>query len=161
VACALAAGNPAIEVWAVEREAAAARFARTNVERLDLHHRVTVLQGDLFAPLVGEGLLERADLVTANPPYLAGSTLSDLPAEVRDWEPRAALDGGPDGTAIVARILDTAPAWLRPGGTLLVEIGEDQGEWAKARAGGDPRYRAITVHRDFRGAERLLEARRV
>ena len=162
VACALAThGPPPLTVWAVERSPAAARWARANVDRLGLAPRVTVLEGDLFAPLAGRELEGRLDLITANPPYLASATLGTLPAEVRDWEPREALDGGPDGAAVILRILAAAPEWLGAGGTLLVEIQEDQAAWVRARAGADPRYGTVAVHRDFRGAERLLEARRV
>jgi release factor glutamine methyltransferase len=161
VACALAAGGGGLTVWAVERESAAAAWARANVARLGVEAWVTVVEGDLFTPLRGRGLAGRCDLVAANPPYLAESILATLPAEVREWEPRAALDGGPDGTRVVAQILAEAPRWLRSGGTLLVEIGEDHGAWARARLAADPRYQGGTVHRDFRGCERLLEARRV
>ena len=161
VACALADGRADLVVWAVEREPAAAAWAHANVARLGLGGRVTVMEGDLFAPLAGQGLAGRCDVIAANPPYLAESTLATLPAEVGEWEPRAALDGGPDGTQVVARILDGAPDWLRPGGTLVVEIGEDQGAWVRARIAGDPRYETGIVHRDFRGCERSLEARRV
>ena len=161
VACALADRRADLVVWAVEREPAAAAWARANVARLGLGGRVTVMDGDLFAPLAGQGLAGRCDVIAANPPYLAESTLATLPAEVGEWEPRAALDGGPDGTQVVARILDGAPDWLRPGGTFVVEIGEDQGAWVRARIAGDPRYETGIVHRDFRGCERTLEARRV
>ena len=161
VACALADRRADLVVWAVEREPAAAAWAHANVARLGLGGRVTVMEGDLFAPLAGQGLAGRCDVVAANPPYLAESTLATLPAEVGEWEPRAALDGGPDWTQVVARILDGAPDWLRPGGTLVVEIGEDQGAWVRARIAGDPRYETGIVHRDFRGCERSLEARRV
>ena len=161
VACALATRRGDLVVWAVEREPAAAAWAHANVARLGLGGRVTVMEGDLFAPLAGQGLAGRCDVIAANPPYLAESTLATLPAEVGEWEPRAALDGGPDGTQVVARILDGAPDWLRPGGTLVVEIGEDQGAWIRARIAGDPRYETGIVHRDFRGCERTLEARRV
>ena len=157
---ALAARRGDLVVWAVEREPTAAAWARANVARLGLDARVTVLEGDLFAPLRGRGLAGRCDVVAANPPFLAESVLATLPAEVRDWEPRAALDGGPDGTAVVGRLLEEAPDWLRPGGTLVVEIGEDQGAWVRARIAGDPRYATGIVHRDFRGCERSLEARR-
>ena len=73
-----------------------------------------------------------ADLVVANPPYLATPILPALPVEVRDWEPREALDGGPDGLAVIRRLLAEAPEWLRAGGALLAEIGEDQGPTALA-----------------------------
>jgi len=161
VACALAAGGGGLAVWAVEREPAAAAWGRANVARLGLGAWVRVVEGDLFTPLQGRGLAGRCDVVAANPPYLAESILATLPSEVRDWEPRAALDGGPGGTRVVAEILAEAPRWLRSGGTLLVEIAEDQGAWARARVADDPRYEGGTVDPDFRGCERLLEARRV
>jgi release factor glutamine methyltransferase len=96
----------------------------------------------------------------ANPPYLAASILSTLPVEVRDWEPGAALDGGGDGLDVIRRLLGEAPDWLRPGAGLLVEIGEEQGPVAQALVRADGRYGEALVHRDFRGCERVLEARR-
>jgi release factor glutamine methyltransferase len=86
--------------------------------------------------------------------------LPDLPVEVRDWEPREALDGGPDGLAVIRRLVREAPTWLRPGGALLIEIGHAHGAATVALASGDPRYAAVRLHRDFRGQDRLLEARR-
>jgi release factor glutamine methyltransferase len=101
------------------------------------------------------------DLVVANPPYLAAPVLPALPVEVRDWEPREALDGGPDGLAVIRQLLALAPEWLRPRGGLLVEIGEDQGSAVRGLVAADARYQAEAfVHRDFRGRDRVLEARR-
>jgi release factor glutamine methyltransferase len=160
LACALAARRPAWDVWAVERAPAAAGWARLNAERLGLAARVRVVEGDLFAPLGIPRGGGSADLIVANPPYLATAVLPTLPAEVRAWEPPEALDGGVDGLAVVRRLLGEAPAWLRAGGTLLVEIGEDQGAAVRALVAEDGRYRDAVVHRDFRGADRLLEARR-
>jgi release factor glutamine methyltransferase len=160
IACALAARRPDWTVWAVDRAPAASACARDNVRRLGLAAQVRVLSGDLFGPLGGRGLEGRLDLVVANPPYLATAALQGLPAEVREWEPRAALDGGEDGLVLVRRVVGEAPAWLRTGGGLLVEIGEDQGAAVRALVAADGRYEEGRVHRDFRGAERLLEARR-
>jgi release factor glutamine methyltransferase len=157
VACALAAGRPQARVWAVERDPAAAGWARINVADQGLAGRVTVLEGDLFGPLAGVGLAGRADLVVANPPYIARPALATLPAEVRDWEPALALDGGPDGLALVRRLLDEAPGFARPGGRVLLEIGHDQAPALRARLGGDPRYGPPVFHRDLRGYERVLE----
>lgn len=160
VACALATRDGALEVWAVERSAEAAAVARENVDRLGLGKRVRVLEGDLFAPLAAHGLAGRCDLVVANPPYIARPLWPALPAEVRSWEPALALDGGPDGLLVVDRILAGAPAFLRSGGTLLVECGDGQAGRLRARVAADERYGPPEVHRDFRGAERVLEVRR-
>lgn len=160
VACALGARRLGWTVWAVERAGLAADCARANVRRLGLDGRVRVREGDLFGPLRGFVPAGAADLVVANPPYLATPILPALPIEVRDWEPRAALDGGPDGLEVIRRLFAQAPEWLRPGGGLLAEIGEEQGPAALALIEADGRYAEALVHRDFRGCERVLEARR-
>ncbi len=157
VACALAARRPGLTVWAVELSSEAARFARVNVKRLGLADRVTVLEGDLFAPLAGLGLSRHCDLVVANPPYLARPALAALPAEVRDWEPTQALDGGPDGLAVATRILSEAPGFARAGGRVLLEVGDDHADRLRVRLAADPRYGAPVFHRDLRGCERVLE----
>jgi release factor glutamine methyltransferase len=157
VACALAVRRPEVLVWAVEREPAAAAWARANVAAHGLAPRVTVVEGSLFGPLAGLGLDGRVDLVVANPPYIARPALADLPAEVRGWEPAAALDGGPDGLAVIGRILDQAPAVARPGAPVLLEIGDDHAAALRGRLAGDPRYGLPRFHRDLRGDERVLE----
>ena len=160
VACALARRRPDWTIWAVERDAAAIECARANAVRLDLEGRVRVRAGDLFAPLRGTVAAETADLVVANPPYLATPILPTLPVEVREWEPRMALDGGVDGLAVIRRLLAEAAEWLRPGGGLLVEIGEEHGSTVRTLVAGDRRYDEADVHRDFRGCDRVLEVRR-
>lgn len=159
IACALAARQPGWTVWAVEQAAPAAECARANVRRLRLEGRVRVREGDLFAPIGDAVAAQGVNLVVANPPYLAEPLLATLPVEVREWEPRAALAGGSDGLDVVRRLLAAAPGWLRPGGALLVEIGEEQGPAARALVAADARYAESCVHRDFRGCERVLEAR--
>jgi release factor glutamine methyltransferase len=160
IACALAARRPGWAVWAVERAPATAAWARANAGRLGLAGRLQVVEGDLLAALVGRAPAGAVDLIVANPPYLATAELPGLPAEVREWEPRGALDGGPDGLAVVRRVLAAAPDWLRPGGHLMVEIGETHGAAVTALLAADGRYADAAVHRDFRGRERLLQARR-
>jgi release factor glutamine methyltransferase len=160
IACALAVRRPGWTVWAIEQAAPAAAYARVNVQRLGLDTRVRVLDGDLFAPLAGRVPAGAADLVVANPPYLAAPLLPALPAEVRDWEPPGAIDGGADGLAVIRRLLAEAPAWLCPGRVALVEIGEEHGPAVVALVGADPRYAEVVVRRDFLGRDRVLEARR-
>ena len=160
IACALGQRRPEWTVWAVEQAAPAADCARANVRRLGLDGRVRVLEGDLFGPLRGRVPAGAVDLAVANPPYLAAPILPILPVEVRDWELRAALDGGADGLDVIRRLLGEAPDWLRPKGGLLVEIGEEQGPAVHALVRADGRYAGARVHRDFRGCDRVLEARR-
>jgi release factor glutamine methyltransferase len=160
LACALAVRRPDWRVWAVEQAAAAVAWARSNVGRLGLDGRVRILEGDLWTPLRGRVSPGTADLIVANPPYLAAPLLPALPAEVREWEPRASLAGGADGLDVIRRVLRDGAGWLRPGGALLVEIGEEHGPAAAALAGRDARYAEVGVRRDFRGRDRVLEARR-
>lgn len=81
--------------------------------------------GDLAEPLPAE-LRGRVDVLVANAPYVPTTAISMMPPEAREHEPHAALDGGDDGLAILRRVIDLAPALLRPGGHLLVETGEGQ-----------------------------------
>ncbi len=157
VACALAVKRPGIAVRAVELSAEAAAWARRNVARLGVADRVTVLEGDLFAPLAARGLERACDLVVANPPYIARPALAALPEEVRRWEPALALDGGPTGLAVIARILTTAPAFVRPGGRVLLEIGRDHAPALRAHLVSDAHYGLSLFHRDLLGYERVLE----
>jgi len=109
-----------VELHATDIDPAAVRCARRNVVA---PHRV--YQGDLFEPLPS-GLHGRVDLLVANTPYVPTGAVELLPREARLHEPRVALDGGPDGLALLRRIAAAAPQWLAPGGHLLIETSEDQ-----------------------------------
>ncbi|HET8579159.1 MAG TPA: peptide chain release factor N(5)-glutamine methyltransferase [Methylomirabilota bacterium] len=156
IACAVAATLPEAEVWAIERSLGALAVAFGNVRRLGLADRVRLLAGDLFEPLgaVRAGL----DLVVSNPPYLPTAILGSLPPEVSLHEPRVALDGGPDGMGVIRRIIAGAPAALRPGGWLLMEIGEEQaGPLASLMAAEG--FSGIRARHDLRGVERYIGGR--
>jgi len=160
IALALAAARPAVRVWAVERSAEARAWAEANVAGLGLGDQVVLLAGDLWAPLRGLGLEGTVDLVVSNPPYIPAEQLAELPEEVRAHEPLEALDGGPGGLALHRRILEGAPALLRPGGVLLLEIGEGQTAPLAELAAAGGVFEAPAFHRDLVGIERVLEARR-
>ncbi len=117
VAVALAHARPGATVVATEIDPVAARCARAN--------GVQVSEGDLDSGLPA-ALMGLVDVMTANVPYVPTGAIALLPRDVRTYEPRLALDGGPDGLTFVRRVLDLAPRWLRPGGTLVIEIGPDQ-----------------------------------
>lgn len=118
VALVLKATRSSARVVATEVDPTAVACARSN--------GVDVLVGDLDQPLP-VALERRLDVLTANVPYVPTSALALLPRDVREYEPRSALDGGADGLDFVRRVLDVAPRWLRPGtGRVLIEIGPDQ-----------------------------------
>ncbi|WP_075216693.1 50S ribosomal protein L3 N(5)-glutamine methyltransferase [Mongoliimonas terrestris] len=109
---------PNAAVDAVDISADALAVARANVDDHGVADRVTLIEGDLFAPLHGRTY----DLILTNPPYVEAAVMDALPAEYRH-EPDLALAGGEDGLDIVRRILAAAPAHLALGGGLLCEIG--------------------------------------
>jgi len=109
---------PAAAIDAVDISADALAVAAKNVAAHDLAGRITLLQGDLFAPVAGK----RYDLILANPPYVDAPGMAALPPECRH-EPALALDGGPDGIAVVRRIIDNAPRHLAGNAGLLCEVG--------------------------------------
>lgn len=156
IACALASGLPGAEVLAVEVAAGALAVASRNVRELGLSARVRLLAGDLFAPL--GSLSASLDLVVANPPYLPSAVIASLPPEVSRHEPRAALDGGPDGLGVIRRIVAGAPPVLKPGGWLLMEIGEEQaGPLASLMAAEG--FSGIRARRDLNRVERYIGGR--
>jgi len=156
IACAIAHARPAAEVLAVELSGGALAVASRNVRELGLGGRVRLLAGDLFAPL--GSIPASLDLVVANPPYLPSAVIASLPPEVSRHEPRAALDGGPDGMSVIRRIVAGAPAVLKPAGWLLMEIGEDQaGPLASLMAAEG--FSRIRARRDLNGVERYIGGR--
>jgi len=155
IACALAARLPGLRALATDCSLPALAVASRNVRSHGLSDRVRLLAGDLLEPL-GDGA--RLDLVIANPPYVPSAVIRSLPAEVSAWEPRLALDGGPDGMAVLRRIIASAPAVLAPGGWLLLEIGDDQaGPLASLLAAQG--FTGIRSRRDLNGVERYVGGR--
>jgi ribosomal protein L3 glutamine methyltransferase len=112
---------PGAMVDAVDISRDALDVAARNVAAHGLADRVTLHGGDLFEPVAGE----RYDLIIANPPYVDAGGMAALPPECRH-EPALALDGGPDGIAIVRRIIEAAGPYLTDEGGLLCEIGRDR-----------------------------------
>jgi release factor glutamine methyltransferase len=134
IGAALLAARPDLVLHAADHDPAAVACARGN-----LPGAAGVHLGDLLAALPPE-LAGRVDVVVASTPYVPSDAVGAMPAEAREHEPRAALDGGGDGLDVLRRLAGQAPAWLRPGGRLLVECAEHQADAARAalvRAGFD------------------------
>jgi release factor glutamine methyltransferase len=122
VAVALASERPELLVDAVDISADALCVAQENVARYGLKERVRLIEGDLFEPLE-TGI--RYAVITANPPYVTSAEMATLQNEVQK-EPRLALCGGDDGLDVIRRIISAAPAYLKPGGTLILEVASRQ-----------------------------------
>ncbi len=147
---------PDVEVWATDASEDALAVARANTAALGRRATVVRLaQGSWYQALPDE-LQGTFDVVVANPPYVPAGAL--MPRQVADHEPALALYGGPDGLAHVRTVVAGASAWLRAGGTLVVEIGDDQGDAAIALAHAAG-LGEVAVHPDLAGKPRALVAR--
>jgi release factor glutamine methyltransferase len=157
IALALAAALPDAEVWATDANEDALTVARANIAGAGTNAaRVRVAGGSWFDALP-EGLRGSLLLVVANPPYVAAH--EELPRVVRDWEPADALVAGPTGLEALAHLVDVAPTWLDPAGTLVLELAPHQGDAVaeRARAVG---FAEVQLRRDLTGRIRALVARR-
>lgn len=159
VAVSLAVHLPACRVTATDISAAALEAARANAEGHAVADRVTLLEGDLYDALDSADA-QPADYLLSNPPYVAEGEWAGLQREIREHEPREALVAGPRGTEIVGRILKGAPAYLRPGGVLMVEIGSGQGAAAREMAEAVRGLAEVEILKDYAGLDRILLARR-
>ena len=117
----LAHAYPAADVDAVDISTDALTVAQRNVADYGLADRINLIRSDLFSNLSGKSY----DLIISNPPYVTAMAMGDLPAEYRH-EPRLALAGGEDGLDAVRTILEQAPRFLNPDGTLVVEVGHNR-----------------------------------
>jgi release factor glutamine methyltransferase len=154
IAAALASERPEANVDAVEASPEAAGLARANLDRLGLDDRVTVLEGEWFAPVGARAYY----LIVANPPYVAES---DPLLETGDVaaEPRQALAAGEEGLDAYRAIVPRAMEHLEAGGWLVLEIGWEQGEAVSALL-AEAGFEDIAVHPDYGGRDRIVEGRR-
>lgn len=120
----------------------------------------TLLRSDMFSALAErteDGALKRYDVIVSNPPYIPSAVVDELEPEVRDYEPRIALDGTADGLRFYRILAAESVHYLKPGGRIYLEIGYDQGERVPALL-ADAGFRDITVIRDFGGNDRVVAA---
>jgi release factor glutamine methyltransferase len=157
IALALAQELPDVEVWATDLSIDALEVARANLVGAGaaLAGRVHLRPGDWFSALPGE-LRGALAVVVANPPYVAEH--EQLPAEVGEWEPRQALFAGPSGLEALLHLVAEAPAWLAPGGALVLEFAPHQADVLidRARTYG---WGHVSVHTDLAGRDRVFVAR--
>lgn len=111
-------------------------------------------EGSVYTPVPGE----RFDVVVSNPPYIAEGERGELDAEVRDWEPQAALYAGPDGLDVLREIVGGAPEYLNAGGLLALEIGCSQGEPVTELIANMGAFATPRLVRDLAGRTRIVLA---
>jgi release factor glutamine methyltransferase len=153
---ALALKCPAASLHALERSPEALNVARQNAARHGVADRIRFLLSDGFSA-VPHGTA--FDLILSNPPYIPTPELATLEPEVREHEPRCALDGGPDGLDYFRCLAATAGSWLRPAGRLMVEFGDGQAA-AVAEMFGRENWVVEAIHEDYTHRPRLMVARR-
>ena len=160
IALSIVAERPGVRLFATDSDPGAVDVASANLAGLGgfAAARVRLLKGDWWSALPAE-LRGGIDVVVSNPPYIAAREMAGLGAEVRDWEPRTALEAGPSGTEAIASILNSAPGWLRPGGVAVLEIAPHQAAEARALA-AEAGFAEILVRPDLAGRDRALVARR-
>ncbi len=169
IAVALASQLPQARVRACDVSAEALAVARTNAVAHNVAGRITFMRADMRegrpqtdASPSGrpQGAAPAFDLIVSNPPYIAAPEFATLQAEVRDWEPRLALDGGRDGLDFYRRLLQDCPVQLRPGGWLVMEIGSTQSEAVMRMARSQDNLSECRLSYDYAGLPRVVSVRR-
>jgi release factor glutamine methyltransferase len=127
IAVSLAAACPEAEITALDVSPEALEVARGNAEKHDVAKRIFFTKSDLFEWFRQGKWGGYFDMIVANPPYISSAFLSHLAPDL-NFEPKSALDGGPDGLFVIRPLVKEAPTYLKPTGVLMLEIGFDQGE---------------------------------
>lgn len=133
IACALATEHPQMEVLALDIAPEALALAQRNVEAQGVADRVSVRESDLLGAVMADPSNKGSfDVIVSNPPYIPSQVVDTLDAEVNDYEPRLALDGGADGLDLFRCFIGDAYELLKPGGALAVELFEESLDQARS-----------------------------
>ena len=151
IAIALAFELPNAHVIATDVSKRALALARRNAERHGLAARIEFVEGDTLLPVEG-----RAEIIAANLPYVTTEDWLATPPEIREWEPRRALDGGADGLRYLRRLFRQAPEKLSRNGALFAEIGDRQGAAARSLAEEAFPAAEVEVRPDLAGRDRVI-----
>jgi release factor glutamine methyltransferase len=166
LAISLAYELPHADVFAMDISEPALEVARRNAIHHALAEHINFVQADLLAPFLRPSLATSPsprpfDLIVSNPPYVASNEADQLQREVRDYEPREALFGGPTGVEIYARLIEQAGALLRPGGILVLELGYNSAEHVRTILAAQKCWTNVTFTNDLAGIPRVAAADRV
>lgn len=144
-------------VTAIDISETALEVARRNAEKHNVADRIDFVQSDLFASVDSDA---RFDLVLSNPPYVSTTEMATLPAEVREYEPHLALDGGEDGTAVIERLVPQAAERLDRGGWLLMEVGAPNAALVENIVKASAAWELGETLKDTAGLPRVVQARK-
>lgn len=154
VAITLALEHPGLSIIATDRSPEALAIAKANAEALGASSAVDWRETDLLAGVTGP-----LDLIVSNPPYVPERDRASLSSDVRDFEPSLALFAGDDGLDVVRRLIPQAISRLRPGGALIMEVGE--GQWPAVTALLEQAgCVSVDWHVDLQGIPRVVAAGR-
>jgi len=161
IAIVLASEVKGVFVVATDLSYEALRLARSNAERAGVRDKISFVTGDLFRPLrYPEEREQPFDLIVSNPPYVVRSEIGKLEREVKEFEPAVALDGGEDGLDFHRRIVFGSPQYLRPGGWLVLEVGQSQAGEVCGMMERTDSFDSLERIRDLSGIERVVRGRR-
>jgi release factor glutamine methyltransferase len=155
IAIALAAKCPSVRIVALDVSAEALALAQQNALHNGINGRVEFRAGDGFDALK---VAEQFDLIISNPPYIPSGEIASLQQEVRDFDPRGALDGGADGLDFYRRLATETGARLKPGGKIMLEFGDGQADALKTIFESQM-WIVETVREDYSQRQRILIAR--
>ena len=158
LAIALAREIPGASIWASDISEDALAVARVNAQRHGVGERIQFSRGDLFA--FDRTLCESFGLILSNPPYVRAGEFDSLPPEVRDFEPREALDGGEDGLDCIRKIIRQAPDNLNTSGWLILEMDPRQVPEVLELISGDDRYGPAERIKDYSRRDRVVVCRK-
>ncbi len=163
IAITLACEREDLSCYATDIREDPVEVARANARRHGVEERMAFYTGHLFDALpaeAGRGS-RRLDLIASNPPYIPTGDIEGLQPEVSRWEPAVALDGGRTGLGVTRALIETAADALRPGGWLVIELGEGQSEHVRAMVKNLPQwcYESMDFRKDANGCERILSVR--
>ncbi|MBS4034532.1 MAG: peptide chain release factor N(5)-glutamine methyltransferase [Ignavibacterium sp.] len=159
LALALAYHEPKCRIFGADLSVDAITLAQRNAVHLALQDRLKFSVGDLFAPFAHDQYFGQIDMVVCNPPYISSQKVTEMSAEVSNYEPRLAFDGGPFGLSILVRLIAEAPQYLKKGGWLGFEVGLGQGNFIKKRLERNNSYSDIQMFPDMAGNPRAVLAR--
>jgi release factor glutamine methyltransferase len=158
IAVAIAKNFPGARIIATDISAAALEVAASNVEKHQLKERISLLQGDLFDPLIRQLDTTGFDLIVCNPPYVSAAEFEALDRNVKDYEPKVALFAGDDGLDIYRRIIEKADFFLKPAAALMLEIGYAQGPALRDLLERTNTFAEINIEKDFHNNDRVVTA---
>ncbi len=159
IAIAIAKNFPEADIIATDISDVALGVAAKNVEKHKLNERVTLLQGDLFDPIIPYLDTDKFDLITCNPPYVSAAEYEKLDKNIKDYEPKEALFAGEDGLDIYRRIAGQVNKFLKGDGGLMLEVGYDQGEKVCRLLEQRKNFAGIKIEKDLHKNDRLIIAR--